>query len=173
MCISKSRREEIRNLAKAVAYIVSNKTYPVDLSKIVEKFGLKLYEVDLDKFYPGKNLSGILRVENKIKEIYINNAHPDTRSKFTIAHELGHFFLHGDILEETGRIISFRGNYQNMDKVIEKEADLFAAELLMPKEIMYQIIEIDSKNNLEYLSKYFGVSNVAMSRRIIELNEEK
>lgn len=38
MCISKSRREEIRNLARAVAYIVFKESYPVDLSKIIEKF---------------------------------------------------------------------------------------------------------------------------------------
>lgn len=127
----------------------------------------------MDKFYPGKNISGILRVEGEIKEIYINNAHADTRSKFTIAHELGHFFLHEDILRKKGKIISFRGNYQNMDETIEKEADLFAAELLMPKDIMYEIIKDESKNNLEYLSKHFGVSKPAMSRRIEELNAEQ
>ena len=60
-----------------------------------------------------------------------------------------------------------------MDETIEKEADLFAAELLMPKDIMYEIIKDESKNNLEYLSKHFGVSKPAMSRRIEELNAEQ
>lgn len=55
-----------------------------------------------------------------------------SRVRFTIAHELGHFFIkpHQELLKQ-GQILSFRGD----NKKLEIEANSFAAHLMMPPKI--------------------------------------
>lgn len=63
--------------------------------------------------------------------IIINNSAPDTRKKFTLAHELGHIIIPW----HTGTIVShidhLEANFEY--KEMEAEANAFAAELLIPK----------------------------------------
>jgi hypothetical protein len=56
---------------------------------------------------------------------------------FTIAHELGHYFLPGHVdhlFRDGDQIHASRGGFVSEDKY-EKEADFFAAELLMPADL--------------------------------------
>jgi Zn-dependent peptidase ImmA (M78 family) len=57
--------------------------------------------------------------------IWIDSTDAVTRRRFTIAHELGHLFLHP--LGQQFRDSTFLGNSQ------ERQANLFAADFLMPK----------------------------------------
>ena len=68
---------------------------PVDVVKIAKLNSIKVYEGNLDK-----NVSGAIRY-NKEKdyfEILVNKNDTRQRKRFTIAHEIGHFFLHKEIL---------------------------------------------------------------------------
>ena len=62
--------------------------------------------------------------------IVVNSAHAPTRRTFSIAHELGHFFLH-----RTHTDIYFSCQYGSYSR-IEREANQFAANLLMPRRMM-------------------------------------
>jgi len=75
------------------------------------------------KFYMHINLD---KVPNKESE----------RMRFTIAHELGHYFIddHRKKLEQ-GISLSFQGELTVNEKNIEKEANHFASHLLMPREL--------------------------------------
>jgi Zn-dependent peptidase ImmA (M78 family) len=85
-------------------------------------------------------LSGFL-VRDKISRgavIGANKSHHPHRQRFTIAHELGHFLLHDgqDVHLDESRG-AFRVNLRSPESARgedndEKEANLFAAELLMP-----------------------------------------
>jgi Zn-dependent peptidase ImmA (M78 family) len=109
--------------------------------------------------------------------IYLNPDKPYTRERFTIAHELGHLFLHmGFLLNKElwdsipdGQLqdswyYRVNGKYtQN-----EHEADEFAASFLMPKD---EFIEI-SKKHLSHnkytigpIAEYFKVSEIAVINR--------
>ncbi len=61
--------------------------------------------------------------------------HPRTR--FSIAHELGHYFLepHRAYLRRTGKSHPSKGEFLS-DRTIEMEADAFAAGLLMPSALL-------------------------------------
>lgn len=69
---------------------------------------------------------GIIRVKASIPEV--------GRKRFALAHELGHWELHGDISQwnlcTTEEIVAYRGSKE------ELEANAFAAELLMPTALM-------------------------------------
>ncbi|OFI48337.1 hypothetical protein BG261_08630 [Floricoccus tropicus] len=84
------------------------------------------------------------------------------RDKFTLAHELGHLFLHYDP-ERPELIYSRKGTGK-----IEYEANEFAAAFLMPEDIYRQVImENCSADQVDILevAREFGVSKDAAANR--------
>jgi Zn-dependent peptidase ImmA (M78 family) len=76
------------------------------------------------------------------------------RDRFTIAHELGHYFLHSNQGESP--IIATRQGSSR----IEWEANWFAAALLMPSDAFRKSYE-DNGKNLAVVAARFGVSQEA------------
>ena len=79
-----------------------------------------------------------------------------SRQRFTLAHELGHIFLHHHTKYK------YLSNY-----VKEKSADAFAGELLMPREIMYKTAKLPPN----YVLDLYGVSYSAYEKRKLFLDE--
>jgi len=109
--------------------------------------------------------------------IVINSNKPQTRQNFTIAHELGHYFLHSEILREEKIIVDDDTFIENkrvlyrMDEArrneVETQANNFAAALLMPRELVVDAWKrID---DLQECAKIFGVSTTAMTIRLERL----
>ena len=105
---------------------------------------------------------------------YNSKAHPE-RQRFTVAHELGHFVLH------RSRQPSFNCDkesvYSGIDslKQIEREADDFASNLLMPGKLLRDRItgkHVDFRL-LGQLAKAFGVSLEAMCIRVVKFTEQR
>ena len=101
------------------------------------------------------------------KVIYVNELDPPYRQTFTVAHELGHYLLHNpnesDVLY---RYQKFNGASQ-----IEREANYFAACLLVPKKMLNKVMKeynLD-KGDEYYLSRLFGVSKEMMRYRLKEV----
>lgn len=168
--LSMARRENIRKKANNI-----RKKYElrgaIDFKKIFNSENIKLLSANLTNLIEGKDISGILRIDEEKKEIIINKNHIDMRTNFTIGHELGHYFLHQDYVKKhNGKIISFRGNGYS---ILEEEADLFSAELLMPRHELYAQAQLYKDGSVETLAKHFKVSKVAMLKRIKELNYEE
>ena len=107
--------------------------------------------------------------------IFVNPKARPERKRFTIAHELGHFILH--------RAMQFLFNcdkesvYSGVEtlKLIEREADDFAGNLLMPGKMLRE--RIDGKridfHLLSALAKDFGVSLESMCIRLIKCTEQR
>ena len=128
---------------------------PVDLHVILDKFGLKAYDVKFNR----PDVSGAF--DRKKREIYLNSTDPKTRKKFTLAHELGHYFLHDGVEQD----VMFRERAASGHKdQLEKEADSFAAELLMPESVIRLYWTV--AEGIQQLADIFGVSYVAMSNRL-------
>lgn len=104
-----------------------------------------------------ENISGA--VFHKKKRVYYNLNDNIRRQLFTIAHELGHIVLHKD----KGNIVDYRIN-ENTFNPIEKEADIFASEILMPEE-EFRKVHKSFKGVLELISDHFGTSLLATSVR--------
>ncbi len=102
------------------------------------------------------------------------------RQRFTIAHELGHFFYHRDGLEKKIKRGGRTQGEENLEILInregfsetEREANIFAANLLMPKlhirELFYKLKDADVKNDeiIEKLAETYDVSYAAIRERL-------
>ena len=122
-------------------------------------------------------VSGVILYKEEKFSILINKSKAKTRQHFTIAHELGHYFLHSDIIKAEEIIIdgdNFLDGNQILYRLdnakrneIETEANNFAASLIMPEELVkkaWKTIE-----SVEECAKIFQVSILAMSIRLDRL----
>lgn len=92
--------------------------------------------------------------------VYLPQMTSDRRDRFTIAHELGHYFLHYRLPETTGVGRFFRGE-QNP---IETQANVFASALLMPGAAFREAFRRVGGDKWT-LAKEFGVSPAAAEVR--------
>ena len=103
-----------------------------------------------------------------------SNCHNEHRKRFSIAHELGHYVLHRDIqslFEDSEESIVHCYNNSG----IEKEADQFAAEYLMPQDIFKKHVleSVQQSPNfflVRELSDKFNVSLSAAAIRLLSMN---
>ncbi len=151
----------------------------IDIKKIVKKESIPLIPYEL-----GDEISGMLVLENGQARIGYNQDHHKVRQRFTIAHELGHYFLHSksdeDKLFLSHAQVMFRKNTsKEVSFKKEKEANMFAASILMPKflieeaydKILNENSKIDDDQIVWHLSTQFVVSQLAMSYRLKNLNK--
>lgn len=98
--------------------------------------------------------------------------HPRTR--FSIAHELGHYFLdaHQAYLRRTGKSHPSRGEFLS-DRNIETEADAFAAGLPMPASLLAPMINEGEMSfaDIERWAGEFKTSVTSTARRAVELSD--
>ena len=145
---------------------------PVDVERVAEHLGLKIIERPLEDEY-----SGYLTV--KEKNIVVNSAHSPARQRFTIAHEIGHFQLHcqqADTPMFVDQTVYFRApQFSDEARAREREANYFAAELLMPEEWLAKYLDAHPMNASAYsrevreLADEFKVSKQTMEFRLRDL----
>lgn len=136
-------------------------TEPLDVAALAHQLDLTV------RYEPMSNgVSGSLKKDKKTNRwiITVNSLHHPHRQRFTIAHELCHFFKHIPLQDEFSDEFFFRGSKFSP---MEKEANNFAAELLMPEESFRKQVLISNK--VEDIAKYFQVSSAAVVFRSKEL----
>jgi hypothetical protein len=86
-----------------------------------------------------EDLAGFLYITGPFGRVFVNANDPVPRRRFTAGHELGHFVLHR---ESMGGKVSFGDGPATVVEVedesavaMERQANRFAAEILMPAEV--------------------------------------
>lgn len=179
------RRKQISILVNNLLLENKVKKAPVPVEDIARNLGATIvYEPSDD------DLSGFLLNDKSQDKIIIgvNFNHPETRKRFTISHEIGHLLLHN---EETFHIDKssegfnrkiLKGKFErNKESTtgnnrIEREANLFAAELLMPAHFVEN--DVSKLGNIDFLhdtklinlAGQYGVSIQALTYRLSNLN---
>jgi Zn-dependent peptidase ImmA (M78 family) len=148
------------NREKALSLLkVSNITHaPIDLDKIATYLDFIIIPYD----FPDKR-KGMLFMEGAIKAVGVNKNHIISLQRYTVGHEFGHFVnghKHEDNLFIEDETRYYTHHFQN-----EREADLFAAELLMPKNFLEEDLSIHGLD-IEELIKKYQVSEKAMWIRL-------
>jgi Zn-dependent peptidase ImmA (M78 family) len=146
---------------------------PVDVRGIANELGIEICERILD---PG--VSGTLVIAHGQALIAVNCADAEVRQRFTIAHEIGHYLLHG----KSDRVFIDSATVFHRDEVASKgtrlqeiEANGFAAELLMPEDALKaEVRESGVHPHLEeelisQLACRFQVSQIALLIRLTKL----
>lgn len=145
---------------------------PTPVEKIAKALAVQL------RFSPfDDELSGMIYVKDGVPIIGVNSLHHPNRQRFTIAHELGHLELHRQMITKNVHVdknfpalmrdpTSATGTEQ-----IEIQANQFAAELLMPRDLIEQALagkqfDIDDDEPMEEIAKKFRVSKQALQYRI-------
>lgn len=132
-------------------------------SWITEQYRCTLTE--LIEFFQS-DLGAIARKPEKNQYvIYYNDTLCNSRlDRFTIAHELGHFFLgHFDLITEN--ILNRGGFSAEQYKAIENEANCFARNLLTPIPL-YNRLDLDSSTLYRDIMDIFDISYEASIARV-------
>jgi Zn-dependent peptidase ImmA (M78 family) len=156
--------EIIENKAEELLNKLNAKSIPVQVEEIANKLQIKISRA------PHKDFSGLLIRKDGYSLIGINNSEAPVRQRFTIAHELGHFFIH----PRKDTFVDYRNNKNTVRTPVEKQADMFAAALLMPRTLLERDFKalkrgVDESDLLTLANKY-QVSEDAMKFRLLNLN---
>lgn len=151
---------------------------PIDVKKIADFLEAEIYERGFEK---EDAISGMLALDDKHTVIVVNKTHTNERKRFTIAHEIGHLMLHNYREPYIDRVIPsmirLRDDLSPRGEDAEEiEANVFAAELLMPAFMIEKSLEkfdfnkiYDYEELITKLAKEYEVSTQAMIFRLINL----
>jgi Zn-dependent peptidase ImmA (M78 family) len=148
------------------------KTPPVPVERIAKQLGVVVQYAPFDD-----ELSGMAFLKEGVAIIGINSNHHPNRQRYTLAHELAHICLHHWHLEagvhvDQSSVNSLRRDLVSADGTnpLEREANAFAAELLMPRKLLAgaldeRMLDLDD-DRLLALAKRFKVSLMALQYRL-------
>lgn len=139
---------------------------PVKLGAIARELGIDVKLSPLPLSVSGQ----ISRVDNGY-EIKINRHESRQRQRFTLAHELAHFLLHRDVIDNLGGTLKDNVLYRSgAGETIEYEANRLASQIVMPERVLKDIYkqhgEQLNEGLVEELAERFGVSKAAMEIRM-------
>jgi Zn-dependent peptidase ImmA (M78 family) len=172
--------ERAAEAAESIVSFAKEKEPPTDPIKLAlqEKDNLTIIGDDFKnafdgqlEFYP-RHQKFLLFYNNKYdRGLSQGEHHPRTR--FSICHELGHYYLehHNEFLRKGGRKHGSRGEFSN-NYQIEREADTFAASLLMPSKFMSPLVNKGELNfsKVEVWGNTFKASYVSCAIRAVSLS---
>lgn len=119
---------------------------------LLEKNGVKVFSLLEDIEY----IDGVSFWNNTTPYVLLTHNKSSEHSRFDAMHELGHLVMHHSGIAKNNA---------------EKEAHLFAAEILMPEEYLYEYRNIDPIiENFIRLKKRWKVSLAALIYRFFQLN---
>lgn len=113
----------------------------------------------------GLDVSGVLVPSRRA--IYLNADESPVRRRFTLAHELGHWVVHCAGAAAPPRILCRSDETTGAADAREREANVFAATLLMPRAGLAAAVA-DGASAADLAAAY-GVSGVAMDWRLYNL----
>jgi hypothetical protein len=143
-----------------------------NLFRVAPRLGLEVREATADGFD-----GALIRArEVPLGAIVIRKSIREAgRKSFTLAHEIGHFLLPGHDQAELACTKSDIGNWGDASQAIEREADEFAAELLMPSPLVQRIIgsAAPSLELIQKVAQRFQTSLSAAAWRYCDLAKEQ
>jgi Zn-dependent peptidase ImmA (M78 family) len=163
-----TRFKEAKQTAKGVLNDLRTGKQPIDLEELCKRLEIQLDYTDLPE-----ELSGLYTKTKKAEALIgINKNLPLRRQRFALAHALGHYFLHGfhHLLYETHQpelVYTRVDSAPQFRRFLESEANIFAAELLMPEDNLKKDIAT-TRDPLKLAEKY-QVSEAAMQFRLKSL----
>ena len=183
--MNRKRLSEIETISKELLRKFKlDRKPPIDVDLLAKNMGLEIIQHDLED-----KISGVLILEKSSGRIGVNKSHPPVRKRFTIAHEIGHYILQHarkgsvfvDLPYRHMSLKMFRdSNSSTGEKWQEREANAFAASLLMPADLISSAIKkysfdltddqgTGSGDDLDKMAVEFKVSSQAMAFRLSNL----
>lgn len=129
-------------------------------------------DITISYGYYSSAFDGMLEHRSQRFHIYCNldrvDAVDSPRARFTVAHELGHFFIddHRNALKSGAPPHGSRSEFES-NLLVEREADHFASHLLMPSTQFFRVARRNrpGMNGILGIAKHFGTSVTASAIR--------
>jgi Zn-dependent peptidase ImmA (M78 family) len=141
------------------------------LTEIAEEFGIDVL------YRPAESYDGaLLRIRDARRGCIVINSRirEESRKRFTLAHEIGHFVLPGQ--QEVSAPCK-QQRIENWDADLyrpELEANRFAAEILMPRGLMAEFVQSEpSLESIRSIAQLCGTSLTASAVRLITLTPHR
>lgn len=142
----------------------------LDVYELLIKIGLSAKQVDAQGFEgalirSAYEMKGRILIKRSIRE--------ETRKRFTIAHEIGHYILHQDQQKLSCGAADIE-QWQDGEQNPEREADEFASELLIPSDELQVLVgkRWPSLDLIKECADVFAVSLMAMARKYCQIVEQ-
>ena len=167
--IPERTRQQVEQKALEVLRLHGLNSIPVDPVELANREGIKVHNAK----FSDDALSGMIAKRGNDVTLLVNQSDAPFRKRFTIAHELGHHFLHligdGDYVDSTTDLFrtEFDEGTKDPSRRAEVEANQFAAALLMPEERVRS--EFAKVSNSKAMARLFNVSEEAMGIRLVTL----
>lgn len=169
--------------------VLGTDRFPVDVSEVAKEFSRVRFENDPITMVKGADLPGFEGAMVPAPPgkkgwgiLYNSGISSLGRIRFTLAHEFGHYLLHRSLNpqgvqcgQEDVALGSLDSNGETR-KRLEREADVFAAYLLMPLDDFRRQIPPRTTVDLDRLSvcaERYGVGLLAAIRRWLEYTEKR
>ena len=141
---------------------------PIQLSKLLINIGISTLGIDFTDIEDAANyehgrILGAAISKGENLTIFYRKSDSKNRQRFTIAHELAHCCLHTNALKQNH--IELREEFCNKTEK-EKEADIFAGELLIPEPLLKNVYDQFYVPSLKSLARIFNVSTNVMAARL-------
>jgi Zn-dependent peptidase ImmA (M78 family) len=139
-------------------------TAPVDVTAMAQALGLRVWEdASLPDGIAGKLFHDQLNGGAEGFSIVVRASDPYVRRRFTVAHEIAHFVLHRNAI---GSGLTDDAFYRSgLPTTMEAEANQFAADILMPRDLLARYIN-QYGAEARVLASIFKVSEAAMKIRL-------
>lgn len=171
MKIPRSRALKIKALARNVIHEYNISSLPINPREIADKL-----DIHIQEFPPSMDeISGCLMKSGDSFAIGVSTAISSQGfQNFTIAHELGHYFIDGHAEQLLSDSVHYSKSYDSKGDKFEREADLFASELLMPWKFIQSILAGEnSMETVKQISKQCHSSLVASSIQLIKYTKQQ
>ena len=176
-----NRQEKAIERAAEVLSVLKIASAPIDPLKIAESETplLRVAGGDFRNRFDGqleyhRSKNRFLLFYNTKYDIRAREGEHHPRTRFSIAHELGHYFMDGHraFLLRTGTSHPSKGEFLS-DHTIETEADAFAAGLLMPRDLLGPLVNEGDLtfSQIEEWAHMLKTSVTSTAMRSIELSD--
>lgn len=147
-------RDTPQDLARKMRYAMGACHGPLPcLATLMENHGVVVMRTD----FGTDKIDGLATVTRECRKlVLVNSRQPSDRSRFSLAHELGHLLMHTDTPPS---------DYAS----VEDEADAFAAELLMPEADIRDALASPTFATLAQMKRRWRVSMRALVRQARDL----
>ena len=177
--MASKKRTDIQGIADEIRELLGISECNFDIVAVVERLNGKIeYFSGRDAYRPEevvKSGGSGAKGDGPSFVMHIDRDNPEARRRFSIAHEIGHLFLHMNYPHKEWDELPAGASYRRepfLRPVREVEANEFAASFLMPKALFFEVAEQTSSEShylVKKIADKFNVSVTAASYRGMKL----
>ena len=145
-----------RTISSIPVDVVAHIRYETDIKLMSYKTAISKYGFNPITF--GSDDAMLIEGLGRYILFYKREGISENRMRWSLAHEIGHFYLNHDLSNNIRQT--------KLYSIHELEANFFAAQLLMPDQLLWNLIQKGISINRSFLTTTFAVSDAAAQKRL-------